>query len=754
MKKILILIQILPAIICYGQLEIKVPKERLISADEVNRRYEFNPGRELSHQEMINFWSSDFVNTNSKTLPVYESINKDSYGNEHYIYKQYYNGVEIENERMVVHKNQRDRTIVITGKLSAIDNVSSTPVINEEVAVSKVKETFGNSSINYLSNSDETGGKSKNEAMTIFPNTKLVYLKTGENYKLAYTTLVSVKEPFDNLRIYIDATNGEVIKRNSLVKKCFGKHDEVKGEGSKSSKVYATSKEIKEVAACDGNCHPGTGNSLYYGNVSINTGKYMYNFIDCKYRLFNNCTGTNIRTRDHLDAAGEITDQDNDWQYLPTRPGVTAHWCGYMAFNYFLNNFSRNSFDDAGAEFNIYTNNNYYGTSNAFWSGINVQCGTGGESGVSYGAITTLDIIGHEFTHGIDQYSANLDYNNEPGALSESFADMFGAMVEHYAKTNFLSSSGNYTQGEDAMYPNCAYFRNMANPKQYCQPNTYGGQYYYWGPNDNGGVHTNSGVGNYWFYLLAEGGFGQNDNNSNYCVRGIGKQKAAAIAYSTLINYLPAYNSLPSYYDARVASISAAQAMYGNNSEEVAAVTAAWYAVGVGMDYTGFINLNNLNVNTSYTKNYFHQIALNNLTVNTGGVTDISSATGIKITNSKSYLGSNSKFYIASGCNLNGKLMNTQLVNPVNIKDEEIGLINETPLFNLFPNPSEGQFTIEQNNNEEVTIEISDIQGKLLKSFKQTGNKIEVNLTGFEKGMYFITLESADNKTTKKIIIE
>ncbi len=751
MKKILILILLIPIATCYGQLEIKVPKERIIKADEAKRMYEFIPGRELSHNEMVNFWSSDLVKTNSDVKPVYETVNTDNSGNEHYIYKQFFNGTEIENECLVVHKNKKESTVSITGKLSTIKGAVLSPAINEEQINSKIRNIFSDSEIDYSMINIMNQNRTKNNSKLIFPNSSLVYLKTGEDYKLVYKTIVSVKEPYNNWQIYVDAVTGEVVKKNSLVKSCFGKRDEVITEKTESKGPF-------DVTSCSGSCYPGTGNALYYGNVSINTGKYQANMFDCKYRLFNNCAGADIHTRDAGDVAGEISDQDNDWQWMETRPGVTAHWCAYMAFNYFLTNFSRNSFDDQGSKLDVFVNGNAWGVSNAAWTGINIHCGTGGESGVSYDDITTLDILGHEYTHGIDESSANLTYQNESGALSESFADMFGSMVENYAKTNFLSGTGNYTQGEDAYHPNCGALRNMANPKQYCQPNTHGGQYYYWGPNDFGGVHTNSGVGNYWFYLLAEGGSGINDNNSSYCVKGIGRQKAAAIAYSTLINYLPAYNGVPDYYDARVESINAAQALYGNNSEEVASVTAAWYAVGVGMDYTGSIDIKNFNVSSTYTKNYFHKIALSNVNVNSGGNLNVSSATGIKATNFKSYAGSTSKLHIALGCTQNGKLFDTQVLNPIKNKNEEIGaIIEENSLFKVFPSPNNGSFTVKFDGKGEGVLEIRSILGQILYSEKTQGELLkEINLgQEVKSGMYFVVFDDQKgNKYRQKFIKE
>src|SRR5690606_14128714 len=115
----------------------------------------------------------------------------------------------------------------------------------------------------------------------------------------------------------------------------------------------------------------------------------------------------------------------------------------------------------------------------------------------------------------------------------------------------------------------------------YEQPDTYEGNYWMdptsW--YDNGGVHINSGVGNYWFYLLSEGGSGTNDLNNSYYVDGISIQKAEQIAYKTLMTGL---TQTATYLDAFNATKLAAAALYGANSNEWNQVVNAWYAVGIG----------------------------------------------------------------------------------------------------------------------------------------------------------------------------
>ncbi|MDD2842082.1 MAG: M4 family metallopeptidase, partial [Tolumonas sp.] len=142
--------------------------------------------------------------------------------------------------------------------------------------------------------------------------------------------------------------------------------------------------------------------------------------------------------------------------------------------------------------------------------------------------------------------TSNLIYQNESGALNESFSDMMGTSTEYYF------GSGNWTIGED-ITPGSNGIRNMANPSEDGDPDNYANRYT--GTADNGGVHTNSGISNYWYYLLAT---------------DIGLPAAEQIAF----NGFTSLNSTADFCDARAATI-AVTTTYGPH------VAAAWEQVGV-----------------------------------------------------------------------------------------------------------------------------------------------------------------------------
>ena len=285
----------------------------------------------------------------------------------------------------------------------------------------------------------------------------------------------------------------------------------------------------------------------------------------------------------------------NNGSYLISNtghPAVDVHWGMEKTYDFYLNVFSRNSFDGSGSVIKQYVNPlimngnaGYPNNASAFNAPYNIMAYGMGD-GTGYKPLVGLDVEGHEFTHMVINNNGNggLTYQAESGALNESFADIFGTCVEFYSNVN-----PDWLIGEDVMIGQ-AYMRSMSNPNGGQQPDTYQGQYWVItsntsAQNDNGGVHTNSGVQNFWFYLLCQGGSGTNDLNNAYSVTGIGIAQARAIAYRNLTNYL---SPSATYMDAYNGSLQAAQDLYGNPSTQYTAVRQAWYAVGIGNDPNNF----------------------------------------------------------------------------------------------------------------------------------------------------------------------
>jgi Zn-dependent metalloprotease len=299
---------------------------------------------------------------------------------------------------------------------------------------------------------------------------------------------------------------------------------------------------------------------------------------------------------------------------ISSNPALDIHWGMEKTYDYYKNIHLRNSFDGQGATIKNYYNPPFM-QGNKSNNAKAIPQDIPSESFMAYGSgdgqimkpVVGLDVEGHEFTHLVINNNGfrGLKYQGESGALNESFADIFGTCVEFYAKP----STANWTIGEGMMVSE-PYMRSMSNPKgvyQNMQPNTYKGSLWLntncgipTDFNDSCGVHRNSGVQNYWFYLLCNGSNGSktNDLGNVYNVSGISIQKAQRIVYKLLTRFLPSEES--SFYDSYNGSLLATEEIFGNPSLEYTAVKNAWFAVGIGNDdpnsyCSGITYITNLN---------------------------------------------------------------------------------------------------------------------------------------------------------------
>ncbi|MPM39639.1 Bacillolysin [bioreactor metagenome] len=236
---------------------------------------------------------------------------------------------------------------------------------------------------------------------------------------------------------------------------------------------------------------------------------------------------------------------------------VDAHYYAGVVYDYYKAKFNRNSINGAGLAIksSVHYSRNYV---NAGWTGTQMIYGDG--DGVNSVALSGgLDVIAHEITHGVDQYEADLVYQNQSGALNESMSDAFGVFVEYYAQ----NSKFDWLMGEDIWTPKVANdaLRDISDPTKYGDPahmNNYVNT-----TQDNGGVHTNSGIPNKACYLITS---------------NIGVEKAEQIYYRALTQYMTASTNFSA---ARACLAQAATDLYGAGSAEVTAVHNAFSSVGV-----------------------------------------------------------------------------------------------------------------------------------------------------------------------------
>lgn len=476
--------------------------------------------------------------------------NPDQTGMIHYRWQQFYKNVKVETGEYILHE-KNGYVISANGCFFDRLNLNVQPAVSEAAALQAALKEINAAVYKWQVAEEEQFIKTEtgDKTASYFPVGELVitplYSASGKpDLRLAFKFDIYAHEPMSRHFVYVDARSGNVIRKEN---------------------------RICEIAI------PGTAVTKYNGPQSI----VGDSIAAASYRLRDYTRGNGVETWDmnngtSYGSAVDFTDTNNYWDSLSTNgdgAAYSAHWGAEMTYDYYLLKHNRNSYNNAGAVLKSYVHysSNY---NNAFWNGSVMTYGDG--NGTTFSPLTSLDVCGHELTHGVTQFASGLVYSYQSGALNESFSDIFGTAVEFFADT----LGADWIIGEDCYTPATPGdgIRYMNNPNLAGDPDTYLGTNWYSGSGDNGGVHTNSGVQNFWFYLLCVGGIGTNDFGFNYNVAAIGMTKAAAIAYRTNEVYL---TSGSQYADARNYSLQAAADLYGPCSPEQYAVKNAWDAVGV-----------------------------------------------------------------------------------------------------------------------------------------------------------------------------
>jgi Zn-dependent metalloprotease len=254
-------------------------------------------------------------------------------------------------------------------------------------------------------------------------------------------------------------------------------------------------------------------------------------------------------------------------------PAVNEAYSGSgSTYDFYWGAFHRNSVDNAGLRLDstVHYGQNY---DNAFWNGAQMVYGDG-DGQIFNGFTKALDVIGHELTHGVIDREARLIYRDEPGALNESFSDVFGLLVKQYV-ANEAASDSSWIIGEGLFTKSIhgTGIRSMKAPGTAYDDPVIGRdpqpahvKDMYHGTDDNGGVHINSGIPNHAFYMAAVE------------IGGFAWENAGKIWYVALTERL---RSLANFKDAADVTLAVAGKIYGNGSREQKAVRSGWRMVGV-----------------------------------------------------------------------------------------------------------------------------------------------------------------------------
>ena len=506
-------------------------------------------GANVSAADVLRAHTAELGLSAADELRLYRT-QSDALGMTHYRYQQYHQGIKVEHAELLIHE-QAGAVQSINGRWARGMDLAARPSLSPEEALSQALSHLPASRYMWENPFAERLLKriKRDPKASFYPQAELVFIdptlgQSANDYRLAYALLIHTQLPIEQRKqLYIDAHDGRLLLELELL--------------------------------CDTHDTPGLAETKYRGTRQIVTDSIAPD----SFRLAEKGRGGGIETynlRRQTDVANAVDflDDDNYWDNFNSQQdeaATDAHWGAEMTFDYFLEKHGYIGVDGDSMPLISYV---HYSQNwvNAQWTGAWAQYGDG--NGTTYTALTSLDVVGHEFVHGVTASNANLIYRDESGALNESFSDIFGTVIEFYGDPE----NANWDIGED-FHVGGGRFRNMADPKTEGHPDTYKGRNWVTGSSDNGGVHSNSGVQNKWFHLLVEGGEGSNDNEDEYSVEGLGMDTAAAIAFRNLQYYLVRRSE---HIDARLGAIQAAEDLYGICSEPAIQVARAWHAVGLG----------------------------------------------------------------------------------------------------------------------------------------------------------------------------
>ena len=397
-------------------------------------------------------------------------------------------------------------------------------------------------------------------------DTPLYVLITESGARLVYVPRVATRE-FRVLLYFIDARSGEILERRNDLKHQVGTGSGVFGPDKKIS----TTPFAGTFIASDSLRPPVLRTYDLRGNAQVVA------------QIVNGLRG--------LQMSDVASDSDNQWT---DAAAVDAHVHTGWTYDYLYKRFGRMGLDNqdlpilnivhpvrrsdffllGDVYLDLFVNAFYVHPGlMVYGEGLPATVTPGGQSWDYFSG--ALDIVAHELTHGVTNYTSQLEYVGESGALNEAFSDIVGTSVEFFFQpVGTARGQADWLLGEDIARPGG--FRSMANPAAFGDPDHYSRRSL--SDEDNGGVHTNSGIVNHAFYLAVEGG---RNATSGLAVTGVGaanREQIEKVFYRAFTVMLPA---TARFSTARAATIQAARDLYGTGSAPERAVTEAWTAVGV-----------------------------------------------------------------------------------------------------------------------------------------------------------------------------
>lgn len=484
--------------------------------------------------------ASQFIEENRAALSLKKSdrpeivkVTRDKSGSQHVKMRLYRDGLEIWPAEVAVHINNRGQVVTFNGNYRTPEFVATKPVIEKTQALDIALKTL------------------KPEVEVQSSAQLIIYDWHVETPQLAWRVEVQAKKVYP-LRedMFINALTGEVINRIDRI---------YTWKAPVSCTVHPYINQ-NTTATVDG--YQDGSNILL-----IHTGKQMFPGTLDPNTLAGTIHAFDAQNTNASQAVPFAADPNGDAVFDDTAniraAGAAYYWMSNV-YDWLLQTFNWNSYDNNGTALRMFVNFREeagQGLDNAFWSGRELVFGDGGTffHNLAYGA----DVAAHELCHAVTDASAQLVYQFQSGALNESFSDVYASIFDN----------GNWLIGEQIVKPafGAPALRSMEDPNQGMSQGSNG-----WQPKnmsqfqnlsaqqDNGGVHVNSGIPNHAFYKLAT---------------AIGMNDAGQIMHRALTTYL---NRNSEFSDLRLAAETSAKDLFGDGSNQMNAVSAAYSDVGIG----------------------------------------------------------------------------------------------------------------------------------------------------------------------------
>ena len=430
-----------------------------------------------------------------------KASHQDEIGTTHSKFQQTLNGLKVFHHEMIVHEKGGE-VLGVTGDYAKVAANATEPVLQGSAAIQKA-----------LAQTGFTGP-------LLQPATaELGYAAQGGEARLAYAVTLSYAEQnaLANWQLLVDALDGSILSQVNAAEALLG-------------------------------AGIGTHGELRWFNTTYKNGTHI---LEDRTKPMSGTIQTHEVDREDpvtYYVSKDMTDPDNFWNGAAQRAGVDAHYYAGKVYDYYYNRLGRNSFDGNGHTIRSVV---HFGTNhnNAYFFNNELVFGDG--DGEMFSPLSgSLDVIAHELSHGVTNYTSGLLYEGQPGSLNESFSDVMAIVMD----------ADDWQLGEDVWTPNIPgdACRDLANPELYGHP-AHMDDYR---PDDR--IDVNSGIPNKAFYNFAT---------------GIGSRAIAGkVWYTASRDYMIPTST---FSGARSATLQAAAALYGAKSQYYKALVKAWNNVGV-----------------------------------------------------------------------------------------------------------------------------------------------------------------------------